>query len=72
MRNLVSFMLIFSLLLPVVGCTNLSRSDQSTLRELEAYGIRSNEVRVKHPALAGALNLLPGCGNFYLAVGTDE
>lgn len=27
---------------------------------------------VKQPALAGALNILPGFGNFYLAVGTEE
>jgi hypothetical protein len=42
------------------------------LRELNSYGIADTDVRVKHPAAAGALNILPGFGNFYLAVGTDE
>ena len=72
MRKLVSLTLAICLLMSAVGCTHLSRSDEITLRELKSYGIRSNEIRVKHPAVAGGLNLLPGFGNFYLAVGTEE
>ena len=54
------------------GCASLSRSDQATLNELRSYGIAETEVQRKHPAAAGALNILPGFGNFYLAVGTSE
>jgi hypothetical protein len=34
--------------------------------------IAPDEQGTKNPALAGALNLLPGVGNFYLAVGSGE
>lgn len=42
------------------------------LRELEGYGISPTEQEIKNPGLAGGLNILPGFGNFYLGVGTDE
>jgi len=42
------------------------------LRELEGYGISPTEQQVKHPGMAGALNVLPGFGNFYLGIGTHE
>jgi len=41
-------------------------------RELESYGISPTQEKVKHPGVAGALNVLPGFGNFYLAAGTEE
>lgn len=72
MRKLVSFMLIVSLLASAFGCAHLSRSEKTTLREMEGYGIRPDEMQIKHPGAAGALNILPGFGNFYLAIGTDE
>ena len=42
------------------------------LSELRSYGISDTEIRRKSPPTAAALNLLPGGGNFYLAVGTTE
>ncbi len=54
------------------SCLSLGRSEKEQLRELESYGISSSDIQVKHPGTAGALNLLPGFGNFYLAIGTDE
>lgn len=53
------------------ACNTLSHSEESQVRELKGYGLRQEEER-KSPGVAGALNLLPGFGNFYLASGTDE
>jgi len=58
--------------LAVTGCSSLSRSDRMMLRDLRAHGISPTSEMVKHPALAGGLNLLPGFGNFYLAYGTED
>jgi len=60
------------ILLLCTSCASLSRGDKLTLNELRSCGISQTEVQLKHPALAGALNILPGFGNFYLAVGTTE
>ena len=54
------------------GCTTLSRSDQERLNELKSVGISETEIQKKNPGAAGGLNILPGFGNFYLAVGTNE
>ena len=68
MRVIVLMVLSVSLL----GCTSLSSTEKAKIRELEAQGIRVPHETVKHPVVAGALNVLPGFGNFYLAAGTDE
>ncbi len=52
------------------GCVHISKSDRMFLREIDALGLPEAEP-VKHPAVAGGLNLLPGFGNFYLAIGTE-
>lgn len=54
------------------GCTILHRSDEIRLRELRAVGVSETEIQIKHPGVAGGLNLLPGFGNFYLGAGTNE
>lgn len=56
------------------GCTSLTHQERNTLRSLQAQGISvekpaGNWERPASPAGAGALNLLPGVGNFYLAAG---
>ena len=61
---------LLSLLLISISCTHLTKSEKEDLRELKSYGIREeDEDKVALPALAGGLNLLPGIGNFYLAIG---
>ncbi len=50
----------------------MTPSERANLRELEGYGISENEQAIKNPGLAGVLNILPGFGNFYLAVGSGE
>ncbi len=64
--------LLLALTLALSGCVSLDRSERRMLRELKSYGISPTSERVKHPLLAGVLNILPGFGNFYLASGTDQ
>ena len=61
-------------LLPLflIGCASLSRTEKGVIRELESYGIASDTIQVKDSTAAGFLNILPGFGNFYVAIGTDE
>ncbi len=56
------------------GCVSLTTPEQADLRRLEAQGVtttapQSEWERPAKPLAAGALNLLPGFGNFYLAAG---
>ncbi len=55
-----------------VSCMSLSSSEKKTLKELNSYGIKSEAIEIKKPVTAGALNLLPGFGNFYLAFDEKE
>ncbi len=63
---------VLVMMLFLTGCVSLSSQDRRQLRELKGYGISPDEQQLKHPGLAGALNILPGIGNFYLAAGTEE
>lgn len=54
------------------GCASLTNSEKNMLYELKAVGIDDSEVQVKNPGTAGVLNLLPGFGNFYNAMGSYE
>ncbi len=56
------------------GCTSLTRQEHMQLRELQAQGVTVDKPvgNFEKPAsgvTAGALNLLPGIGNFYLGTG---
>ena len=72
MKKTIVVLLAEILVTSLTGCATLSRSDKAMSRELQSHGISKTEVTVKNPGVAGALNILPGFGNFYLAVGTDE
>ena len=54
------------------GCVSLSPTERATLSELRSCGISETSVQKKDPVAAGALNILPGFGNFYLAIDTQE
>jgi hypothetical protein len=54
------------------GCISLSRGEKEDLRTIRDAGFSPSEESVKSVPAAGALNILPGFGNFYLAIGTDE
>ena len=58
--------------LATTSCVSMTPSERANLRELKGYGISENEQSIKNPGLAGVLNILPGFGNFYLAVGSGE
>lgn len=58
----------------LANCTSLTHAEKTRLQELKAEGItidyqRSLWERPASPIAAGALNILPGFGNFYLAAG---
>ena len=72
MKRAITMIVIAVTVVLLTGCITLTRSDKIMLRELQSYGIPKEDQEIKHPGVAGALNLLPGFGNFYLAAGTDE
>ena len=56
------------------SCTTLTRQEHNQLRELQAQGVTvdkpvGNYEKPASGVAAGALNLLPGIGNFYLGTG---
>lgn len=56
------------------GCSTLTYQERNTLVQLEKHGITidrpvGNWQKPADPGIAGMLNILPGCGNFYLATG---
>ncbi len=58
----------------IAGCTTLTRQENNQIRELSAQGVTidrpaGNFEKPKSSVAAGALNLLPGIGNFYLGTG---
>ena len=64
------------LLLPCLtcACTNLTRQEQMTLHHLKGQGVTIDRPAGSFeppasPLAAGAMNFLPGFGNFYLAAG---
>ena len=63
---------LYTLLL--CSCNTLTHQEQNTIRSLKIKGISVDKPvgdweRPANPAGAGLLNILPGIGNFYLAMG---
>ena len=54
------------------GCVSMSRTERDRYRELKRYDLPVSDHAVKSPALAAVMNVLPGMGNIYLAMNTDE
>ena len=69
---IVKSLLVILLCLTVSACVSMRPHEEVELRNLEKYGIKSDEHKVKEPGVAAILNILPGFGNFYLASGTGE
>ena len=56
------------------GCTSLTHQEESQIRQLKAQGVTvdkpvGNYEKPTSVLAAGALNILPGIGNFYLGTG---
>lgn len=65
------FLLVCAVLL-LSSCAGLSSWEKARLAELEYQGVKVPHEDRKSPVAAGLLNILPGAGNVYLAVGTEE
>jgi hypothetical protein len=72
MQKIKSIALVLCAVSVLSACSSVSSSDKEFLREISAVGISPEDQQVKNPILAGGLNVLPGFGNFYLAMGTSE
>lgn len=64
--------LLLTVVMFCTGCVQLTHKELEFLNELEACGISKTERSIRHPLTAGALNVVAGAGNFYLAQGTGE
>ncbi len=56
----------------LAACISLPVDTQRKLNQLEAVGIPETDMPAKSAGAAGALNILPGFGNFYVAIGTNH
>lgn len=65
-----AFLLFAALVLS--SCAQLSPWEKARLAELEYQGVTVPHKEIKSPAAAAFLNILPGVGNVYLAIGTEE
>ncbi|MGN0866644.1 MAG: hypothetical protein ACI4SG_03070 [Oligosphaeraceae bacterium] len=76
-QQILTCSLVLILVFSLTGCTTMSRADKMHYAQLKAQGITidrpvGNYEKPNSAVAAGALNLLPGFGNFYLAVGNGS
>ena len=71
-KRLSAFAILAVIVCLCPACVSVPHSDRILLKEARAKGLEEvpNEAKVKDPVVAGALNILPGFGNFYLGGGT--
>ena len=63
---------LWMLLVMFSGCMSLTQSEKNMVYELKSYGANTCDVKIKEPAVAAWLNLMPGVGHFYLASGSED
>ncbi len=63
---------LFMLVVMLSGCMSLTQSEKNAVYELKSYGVNTCDVKIKSPAVAAWLCLLPFAGYWYLAYGSDE
>jgi hypothetical protein len=56
----------------ITGCATLRPESTFKLREAEQIGLPTSNIKKSNEVTAGALNVLPGIGNVYLACTSDE
>ena len=69
-RKHIKVLTLFTAIAACSGCITLSHEELEFLSTLEACGISKTDQTIRYPATAGALAMLPGAGNFYLAANT--
>ncbi len=72
MRNFLKLNALLVLVAMLSGCMSLTQSEKNAVFELKSYGVKTCNVKIKDPAVAAWLNVLPGVGHFYLASGSEE
>lgn len=72
MKFFSQWIAVLSLTVMLSGCMSLSPAEKNAVYELKSYGVSTGDVKIKEPATAAWLNLLPGVGHFYLASGSEE
>ncbi len=72
MNHFLKLNAVFLLVVMLSGCMSLTQSEKNAVYELKSYGVNTCDVKVKDPAVAAWLNVLPGVGHFYLASGSEE
>ena len=72
MNHFLKLSLVLMLVMMLSGCMSLTQSEKNAVYELKSYGVKTCDVKIKEPAVAAWLNLLPGVGHFYLAYGSEE
>jgi len=71
MQTFLKTSAVLTLIVMLSGCMSLTPAEKNTIYELNSYGVKTCAVKIKEPATAAWLNLLPGVGHFYLAYGSD-
>lgn len=66
MKKISEKIILLILMTFIAACTSLNPSEQQVAMRLKSVGIQEDEMGTKDPSKAGALNILPGIGNFYL------
>jgi hypothetical protein len=63
---------VLTLIVMLSGCVSLTQSEKNAVYELQSYGVNTLDVKIKNPAVAAWLCLLPMAGYWYLAYGSEE
>ena len=72
MRNFFKLNALLLLVAMLSGCVSLTQSEKNAVYELKSYGVKTCHVKIKDPAVAAWLCLLPMAGYWYLASGSEE
>ncbi len=72
MSHFLKFNAVLVLVVMFSGCMSLTQSEKNAVYELKSYGVNTCSVKIKDPAVAAWLNVLPGVGYFYLVSETEE
>jgi len=72
MNRFMKLSAVLTLIVMLSGCVSLTQSEKNAVYELQSYGVNTLDVKIKNPAVAAWLCLLPMAGYWYLAYGSEE